>query len=63
MFVRSVAGHIRLMKPEESARRLLEEILARYESVEEFIGLLRVDPLVDTAELPALSEYFWTLPT
>ncbi len=63
MFVRSVAGHNPLMKPEEGARRLLEEILARYESIEEFIGLLRVDPLVDTAELPALSEYFWTLPT
>ncbi|WP_167829110.1 hypothetical protein [Nocardia brasiliensis] len=51
------------MKPEDGARRLLEEILARYESVEEFIGLLRVDPLVDTTELPPLSEYFWTLPT
>ncbi|WP_156161380.1 hypothetical protein [Nocardia vulneris] len=51
------------MKPEEAASRLLEEILARYESIEEFIGLLRVDPLVDTAELPALSEYFWSLPT
>ncbi|WP_167768957.1 hypothetical protein [Nocardia sp. CS682] len=51
------------MKPEEAARRLLEDILARYTSVEEFIGLLRVDPLEDTMELPPISAYLWTIPT
>ncbi|WP_378738102.1 hypothetical protein [Nocardia brasiliensis] len=51
------------MKPEEAARRLLEDILARYGSVEEFIGLLRVDPFVDTTEIPPISDYLWTIPS
>ncbi|MFI6047436.1 hypothetical protein ACIA8C_37865 [Nocardia sp. NPDC051321] len=51
------------MKPEDAARRLLADILVRYSSLEEFLGLLRVDPLVDTTELPPISAYLWTIPS
>lgn len=62
-FVYRTRGHNPVMKPEDAARRLLEDILARYTSLEEFLGLLRVDPLVDTTELPPISAYLWTIPT
>lgn len=51
------------MNPEDAARRLLADILVRYTSLEEFIGLLRVDPLVDTTELAPISSYLWTIPS
>ncbi|MBH0776548.1 hypothetical protein [Nocardia bovistercoris] len=44
------------------AERLLANIArAGYESIDEFIARLRVDPMADTVELPAVTD-FWDVP-
>ncbi|WP_156370617.1 hypothetical protein [Nocardia arizonensis] len=44
------------------AERLLASIArAGYASIDEFIARLRVDPLADTVEIPAVTA-FWELP-
>lgn len=44
------------------AKRLLEEVTARYGSAEAFFETLddvRVDPIADTIELPPMPELRW----
>jgi hypothetical protein len=48
------------MGPQEAAYRLLENVLARYGTIEEFVIALSVDPLADTVELPAVPA--WNFP-
>ena len=44
------------------AQRLLASIArAGYASIDEFIARLRVDPLADTVEIPAVAD-FWDIP-
>ncbi|MEV0291940.1 hypothetical protein [Nocardia sp. NPDC050710] len=44
------------MGSREVAFRLLESVLARYGTIEEFIVSLRVDPMTDTVELPVIDR-------
>lgn len=52
-----------LIASRSPAEQLLSDIRAAGYTVEEFIALLRVDPIEDTRPLPPISDNeFWVIP-
>lgn len=59
MFRTGIIGHDMPMYSNLPAKRLLEEVKARYGSAEAFfesLDNLRIDPIADTTELPPMPE-------